>query len=54
MLRAEMESQDQGRRAPEGDDRVPLFGTWPRIYGAVVATAVVVMVLLTLFSGWAW
>jgi hypothetical protein len=34
------------------DDRVPLFGTWPVIYGAVVVSAVVVMVLLALFSRW--
>ncbi len=34
------------------DGPVPLFGTWPRIYGAVVAAALVVMALLALFSGW--
>jgi len=34
------------------DDRVPLFGTWPRIHGAVVAAAVAVMALLALFSRW--
>jgi hypothetical protein len=34
------------------DDRVPLFGTWPVIYGAVIGCAVVVMVLLALFSRW--
>jgi hypothetical protein len=43
-----------GPRGTDDDGPVPLFGTWPRIYGAVVATAVVVMVLLTLFSGWVW
>ena len=41
-------------RSADDEGPVPLFGTWPTIYGAVVATAVVVMVLLTLFSGWAW
>ena len=36
-----------------GDDRhVPFFGTWLRIYGAVVFCALVVMGLLALFSGW--
>jgi hypothetical protein len=34
------------------DDRVPLFGTWTAIYGAVIGCAVVVMVLLALFSRW--
>jgi hypothetical protein len=34
------------------DGPVPLFGSWPRIYGAVVACAITVMALLTLFSGW--
>jgi hypothetical protein len=37
---------------PDGDDRVPLFGTWPAIYAAVVGCALVVMGLLALFSGW--
>lgn len=37
---------------PDDDDRVPLFGTWPRIYGAVIVTALLVMALLFLFSGW--
>jgi hypothetical protein len=36
----------------DDDGPVPLFGTWPRIYGAVVVCALVVMALLTLFSGW--
>jgi hypothetical protein len=34
------------------DDRVPIFGTWPRIYAAVVVNALVIMALLALFSGW--
>ena len=37
---------------PTDDDRVPVFGTWPRIYAAVVATALVVMGLIALFSLW--
>jgi hypothetical protein len=32
------------------DDDVPLFGTWRRIYLAVAACALAVMVLLALFS----
>ncbi len=36
----------------EDEDRVPLFGSWPAIHGAVIAWAVVVMVLLALFSRW--
>ena len=37
----------------EEEDRVPLFGSWRAIHGAVIAWAVVVMVLLALFSRWA-
>ena len=33
---------------------VPLFGTWRAIYAAVAVAAVVVMVLLALFSRWPW
>ncbi len=31
---------------------MPLFGTWPRIYAAVVVSATVVMALLAVFSRW--
>jgi hypothetical protein len=34
------------------DEPVPIFKTWPRIYAAVVLTAVVVMVLVAVFSRW--
>jgi hypothetical protein len=37
--------------APSDGD-VPLFGTWRRIHGAVVVSALVVMALLALFSRW--
>ena len=40
------------RPPEESDDRVPLFGTWRAIYGAVAACALVVMALLALFSRW--
>jgi hypothetical protein len=33
-------------------DQVPVFGSWPRIYLAVVLSAVAVMVLVALFLGW--
>jgi hypothetical protein len=33
-------------------ERVPTFGTWPRIYAAVVLSAVVVMALVYVFSVW--
>ena len=35
-----------------GEDRVPIFGTWPRIYAAVVAAHLLVMGLVALFSRW--
>jgi hypothetical protein len=43
----------EGARVP-GDEaeRVPIFGTWPRIYAAVVVCAVVVMALVWVFSVW--
>jgi hypothetical protein len=31
---------------------VPVFGTWPRIYAAVLLNLAVMMVLLYLFSRW--
>jgi hypothetical protein len=34
------------------DGRVPLFGSWPIAYAAVIACAVVVMALVALFSWW--
>lgn len=37
---------------PTDDDRVPVFGTWRAIYAAVVVSALLVMGLLALFSGW--
>jgi anti-sigma-K factor RskA len=36
----------------DDDGRVPLFGTWKAIYAAVAVSAVVVMVLVALFSRW--
>jgi hypothetical protein len=38
----------------EDDEQVPIFRTWPRIYAAVVACAVVVMALVAVFSTWPW
>lgn len=38
--------------AADDDDVVPVFGTWPRIYAAVVLVALVVMTLIALFSRW--
>lgn len=37
---------------PDPDDRVPFFGTWGRIHGAVIACALLVMGLLAAFSRW--
>ena len=34
------------------DERVPVFGNWPRIYAAVAVSALVVMALLALFARW--
>jgi len=38
--------------APDDDERVPIFGTWPRIYAAVILCALAVMGLIAVFSAW--
>ncbi|HYU44483.1 MAG TPA: hypothetical protein VEQ84_20225 [Vicinamibacteria bacterium] len=38
--------------APDDDERVPIFGTWPRIYAAVILCALAVMALIAVFSSW--
>ena len=35
-------------------DPVPIFGSWPRIYAAVIVSALVVMVLIGIFSRFPW
>jgi len=37
---------------PHDDEKVPVFGTWPRIHAAVFVCALGVMALLALFSRW--
>jgi hypothetical protein len=32
------------------DEPVPVFGTWPRIYAAVIVSALTVMALVAVFS----
>jgi hypothetical protein len=34
------------------DNRVPLFGTWRRIYTAVLLNALLLMLLVAVFSRW--
>jgi hypothetical protein len=36
----------------EHDDPVPIFGSWPAIYTAVIAVALVCIVLSAVFSSW--
>lgn len=36
----------------ESDEAVPLFGTWRRIYAAVIVSALLVMALVALFSSY--
>ena len=41
--------------APPSDDRddpVPIFGSWPRIYAAVIVSAVLWIALSWVFSRW--
>ncbi len=42
------------REQGDGDERVPIFGTWPRIYAAVLVTEAVTVGLIALFSLWRW
>jgi hypothetical protein len=37
---------------PDEDPRVPVFGTWGRLYAAVIVNALLVMALLALFERW--
>lgn len=37
---------------PEDDERVPLFGTWNRIYLAVLVNLLLMMGALLAFSRW--
>ena len=34
------------------EDAVPIFGSWPRIYAAVILSALVVMALVAVFSAY--
>jgi hypothetical protein len=48
-----MEPTPERARGDEDEDEpVPLFGSWRRIYGAVVACALIFMGLVALFSSW--
>jgi hypothetical protein len=38
---------------PPGEDHVPIFGTWARIYAAVLVTAVLAVAASFVFSRWA-
>jgi hypothetical protein len=46
-----MSAQPPGALPPE-DERVPVFGTWPRIYAAVLLCLLVSLGLIALFSSW--
>jgi hypothetical protein len=37
---------------PDDDETVPLFGSWRRIYAAVVVCALLAMGLVAVFSHW--
>ncbi|MGE0455120.1 MAG: hypothetical protein AB7O37_08555 [Vicinamibacteria bacterium] len=40
-----------GAAAPD-DDEVPLTGTWPRMYAAVILCALAVMAAIAAFQAW--
>ncbi|MBI3932306.1 MAG: hypothetical protein HY317_02730 [Acidobacteria bacterium] len=47
-----MDDQKAGAAPAPEDDPVPVFGTWRRIYAAVIVSALVVMGLVAVFSNW--
>lgn len=40
------------QQVPDDHDPVPIFGSWPRIYAAVVLNAILWMGLIALFQHW--
>ena len=47
-----MKPSHQAGLAPDEQERVPIFGTWRRIYTAVIVCTIVTMGLVALFSSW--
>jgi hypothetical protein len=52
MRRDAIEPTPSSAVAPDEQERVPIFATWPRIYAAVVLSALAHMALIALFSHW--
>jgi hypothetical protein len=48
------ELPSSGTAGDEREDPVPIFGSWPRIYGAALFCLLGVMVFIALFSRWRW
>jgi len=44
--------QPPPKPAADDDDPVPIFGSWRRIYTAVIVVAVICMALSAVFSRW--
>jgi hypothetical protein len=44
--------QPPPKPALDDDDPVPIFGSWPRIYTAVILVAVSCIALCAVFSRW--
>jgi hypothetical protein len=44
--------EDRTVDRPADEEAPPLLGSWKRLYGAVVLNAIVVMVLIFVFSRW--
>ena len=47
-----MSAPEPRRTDAEEETRVPLFGSWKAIHGAVIVCALLVMALLAIFAGW--
>ena len=47
-----MEPSPKAGLAPDEQERVPIFGTWRRIYTAVIVCTILTMGLIALFASW--
>jgi hypothetical protein len=52
MMRGPEVPVDRPEDPVVGEERPPVFGTWRRMYAAVVLNAILVMALVFVFSRW--
>ena len=52
MMRGPEVPVDRPEDHPADEEPPPVFGTWPRMYAAVLLNALLVMALVFVFSRW--